>query len=147
MMTKIAILPLRKNSKGILGKNKRKMLGRPLFSWVLTEAAASNLDAVYVFTDDTDILTYVENEYVWNPKIKTLLRSDENATDTASTESVMQEFAKVLNHDFDILCLLQATSPMTTKVDINAVLDKIQKESFDSALTVVKTHRFSWNAN
>jgi N-acylneuraminate cytidylyltransferase len=58
-------------------------------------------------------------------KIKTLLRSDENATDTASTES-HAEFATVLNHDFDVFCLLQATSPMT-KVDINAVLDKIEK--------------------
>jgi len=146
-MTKIAILPLRKNSKGIPGKNKRKMLGRPLFSWVLTEAAFSNLDSVYVFTDDTEIISYIEKEYYWNPKIKALLRSDENATDTASTESVMEEFAKQINTDFDVLCLLQATSPMTTKHDINAVLDKIQKESFDSALTVVKTHRFAWNSD
>ena len=136
-----------KNSKGLPGKNKRKMLGRPLFSWVLTEAAASNLDAVYVFTDDTEIISYIEKEYYWNPKIKALLRSDENATDTASTESVMEEFAKQINTDFDVLCLLQATSPMTTKHDINAVLDKIQKESFDSALTVVKTHRFAWNSD
>jgi N-acylneuraminate cytidylyltransferase len=59
-------------------------------------------------------------------KNKTLLRSDENATDTASTESVMLEFATVLNHDFDVFCLLQATSPMTTSL-INAVLDKIEK--------------------
>jgi N-acylneuraminate cytidylyltransferase len=39
-------------------------------------------------------------------KIK-LLRSDENATDTASTESVMLEFATVLNHDFDVFCLAE----------------------------------------
>jgi hypothetical protein len=37
---------------------------------VLTEAAVSNLDAVYVFTDDTDILTYIENEYAWNQNKK-----------------------------------------------------------------------------
>jgi N-acylneuraminate cytidylyltransferase len=146
-MKKIGLIPLRKNSKGIAGKNKRKMLGRPLFSWVLTEAAFSNLDAVYVFTDDTEIISYIEKEYYWNPKIKALLRSDENATDTASTESVMEEFTKQLDTDFDVLCLLQATSPMTTKHNINAVLDKIQKESFDSALTVVKTYRFAWDSD
>lgn len=143
----IALIPIRKNSKGILGKNKRKMLGRPLFSWVLTEAAFSNLDAVFVFTDDTEIISYIEKEYYWNPKIKVLLRSDENATDTASTESVLLEFTEQLDSDFDILCLLQATSPLTTRHNINSVLDKIQKESFDSALTVVKTHRFAWNAD
>ena len=37
-MKKIGLIPLRKNSKGIPGKNKKKMLGRPLFSWVLSEA-------------------------------------------------------------------------------------------------------------
>lgn len=146
-MKKIAILPLRKNSKGIPGKNKKKMLGRPLFSWVLTEAAFSSLDEVVVFTDDTSIVDYINKEYYWNPKIKVLVRNDENATDTASTESVLEEFATQLNTDFDVLCLLQATSPMTTKVDINAVLDKIEKELFDSALTVVKIHRFAWNAD
>jgi N-acylneuraminate cytidylyltransferase len=146
-MKKIAILPLRKDSKGIRSKNKKKLLGRPLFSWVVAEAIFSNLDAVYVFTDDTDILCFIEKEYAWNSKIKGLLRSDKNATDTASTESVMLEFATVINHDFDILCLLQATSPLTTAADINAVLDKIEKENSDSALTVVKTHRFTWNAD
>lgn len=146
-MKKIALLPLRKDSKGIPGKNKKKLLGRPLFSWVLSEAAFSNLDAVYVFTDDTEILSFIEKEYAWNPKIKGLLRNDENATDTASTESVMMEFAEKINHDFNVLCLLQATSPLTTTMDINAVLDKIGKENYDSALTVVKTHRFTWNSD
>ena len=146
-MKKIAILPLRKDSKGIPGKNKKKLLGRPLFSWSLSEAVFSNLDAVYVFTDDTEILSFIEKEYAWNPKIKGLLRSAENATDSASTESVMLEFATAINHDFDVLCLLQATSPLTTAADINAVLDKIENENHDAALTVVKTHRFTWNAD
>ncbi|WPR71602.1 acylneuraminate cytidylyltransferase [Flavobacterium sp. NG2] len=144
-MKKIALLPLRKDSKGIPGKNKKKLLGRPLFSWVLSEAVFSNLDAVYVFTDDCEILSFIEKEYAWNPRIKGLLRNDENATDTASTESVMIEFATKINYDFDVLCLLQATSPLTRASDINSVLDKI--ENYDSALTVVKTHRFIWNSD
>ncbi|AWG21465.1 cytidyltransferase [Flavobacterium faecale] len=146
-MKKIGLIPLRKNSKGIPGKNKKKMLGRPLFSWILTEAAFSNLDEVIVFTDDLEIISYVEKEYFWNHKIKAIIRNEENATDTASTESVLLEFAAQVNNDFDVLCLLQATSPMTTSKDINAVLSKIEKEAFDSALTVVKTHRFTWNAD
>lgn len=146
-MKKIAIIPLRKDSKGIPGKNKKKMLGRPLFSWVLAEAVFSELDEIYVFTDDQEIIDYIHKEYHWTPKVKTLLRSSESATDTASTESAMLEFAKQLQYDFDILCLLQATSPMTTATDINAVLDKIENEKFDSVLTVVNTHRFTWNAD
>lgn len=145
-MKKTAIIPLRKNSKGIPGKNKKKMLGRPLFSWVLTAAIFSELDEIYVFTDDQDIIDYVKKEYHWSSKVKALLRNDENASDTASTESVLVEFADSVK-DFDLLCLLQATSPMTTAEDINASLNEIIQNKKTSALTVVNTHRFIWNSD
>ncbi len=146
-MKKIGIIPLRKDSKGIPGKNKKKMVGRPLFSWVLTEAIFSDLDAVYVFTNDTEIISYVEREYSWSHKVFALLRNEENANDTASTESTMLEFSEKINHEYAILCLLQATSPLTLAADINKVLDKITTEKFDTALSVVKTHRFIWNSD
>lgn len=146
-MKKTAIIPLRKESKGIPGKNKKKMLGRPLFSWVLGEAIFSELDAIYVFTDDEEIIDYIRKEYHWTTKVKALLRSTENASDTASTESAMIELAEQIHYDFDILCLLQATSPMTTSQDINTTLAKIELEKYDSALTVVNTHRFTWNTD
>lgn len=146
-MKKTAIIPLRKGSKGIPGKNKKKMLGRPLFSWVLTEAIFSDLDEIYVFTDDSEILGFIKREYYWSPKVKVELRDEQNASDTASTESVMIEFANVVANDFDILCLIQATSPMTTSEDINAVLNEIIINKKTAALTVVNTHRFIWNAN
>ena len=146
-MKKIAIIPLRAGSKGIPGKNKKKLLGRPLFSWTLGEAIFSNLDEIYIFTDDQDIIEYVNKNYTWTEKVKVMKRSEESATDTASTEFGMLELAKNLNYDFDILCLLQATSPLTTREDINKCLNKIEKENYDSALTVVNTMRFIWNEN
>ncbi|WP_417939637.1 cytidylyltransferase domain-containing protein [Flavobacterium sp. RS13.1] len=146
-MKKTAIIPLRKNSKGIPGKNKKKMLGRPLFSWVLTEAIFSELDEVYVVTDDHEIIDYIKREYFWTSKVKTFLRNDKNATDIASTESVLIEFAGAVKYNFDLLCLLQATSPMTTAEDINACLNEILQNKKTSALTVVNTHRFIWNAD
>lgn len=146
-MKKVAIIPLRAGSKGIPGKNKRKLLGRPLYSWVLGEAILSDLDEVYVYTDDTEILEQIELEYQWTPKVKGLKRSEASATDTASTEQAMLEFAEKINHSYDIICLLQATSPLTSHQDINACLNKIITESYDSALTVVETKRFIWSKN
>ena len=146
-MKKTAIIPIRIGSKGIPGKNNQKMLGRPLFSWVLGEAIFSELDEVYVFTDDQEIIDYIKREYSWSPKVKTLLRNDENASDTSSTENAMLEFAALIQNDFDILCLLQATSPMTNAQDINAALNEILINKKDSALTVVNTHRFIWNSD
>lgn len=142
---KIGVIPLRKGSQGIPGKNKKKMVGRPLFSWVLAEAVFSQLDFVYVFTDDQEIIDFVSKEYHWTPKVKALLRGAENANETASTESTMMEFSEKINHDYSILCLLQATSPLTLAQDINAALEKITIESFESVVSVVRTHRFTWN--
>ncbi|PIA78001.1 cytidyltransferase [Gaetbulibacter sp. 4G1] len=143
-MKKIGFIPLRKGSKGIVGKNKRKMVGRPLFTWVLGEAIFSDLDCVYVYTDDQDVIDFINNEYHWTNKVKALLRSEESASDTASTEFAMLEFSEFINYDFDVFCLLQATSPFTKKDDINACLDKLN-DDYDSVLTVVNTHRFTWN--
>lgn len=145
-MKKIGFIPLRKGSKGIVGKNKRKMVGRPLFTWVLGEALQSNLDVVYIYTDDQSIIDFISKEYHYTTKIKALLRSNASATDTASTESAMLEFAGTIDYDFDVFCLLQATSPFTTATDINNCLDTVASGK-DSALTVVNTHRFLWNAN
>lgn len=143
-MRKIGFIPLRKGSKGIVNKNKRKMVGRPLFTWVLGEALFSGLDEIFVYTDDHEIIDFINKEYHWTTKVNALLRSDESATDTASTEMAMLEFCDKIDYNFDILCLLQVTSPFTTRKDINACIDKL-KEDYDSALTVVNAPRFLWN--
>ncbi|MEX0363482.1 MAG: cytidyltransferase, partial [Allomuricauda sp.] len=141
----IGFIPLRKNSKGIPGKNKKKLLGRPLFSWVLSEAIFSNLDEVYVFTDDEEIIAYIDKNYAWTDRVKPLLRSAENASDTASTESAMLEFSELINHDYDVFCLLQATSPLTQRTDINKGLELVLNGNYDAALSVVRAHRFIWS--
>ncbi|MDP5158590.1 MAG: acylneuraminate cytidylyltransferase [Flaviramulus sp.] len=143
-MKKIGFIPLRKGSKGIPNKNKRKMVGRPLFTWVLGEAIFSNLDEVYVYTDDESIIEFINKEYHWTNKVKALLRSAESASDTASTEFAILEFCESINYNFDVFCLLQATSPFTKSEDINTCLEKLDDEN-DSVLTVVNTHRFLWN--
>lgn len=143
-MKKIGFIPLRKGSKGISNKNKRKMVGRPLFTWVLGEAIFSDLDRVYVYTDDETIIDFVNKEYHWTNKVKALLRSAESANDIASTEFAILEFSEAINYDFDIFCLLQATSPLTKREDINSCLNTLNNDC-DSVLTVVNTHRFLWN--
>lgn len=144
-MRKIAVIPLRAGSKGIVGKNKKKIVGRALYQWVLTEAVFSELDEIYVFTDDQDIITQVEREYTWTDKITCVFRSEKSATDTASTEYGLLELTEKIKYNFDILCLLQATSPLTKRTDINACLDKIIDSKHDSCLTVVEKKRFIWS--
>ncbi|PRP66987.1 acylneuraminate cytidylyltransferase [Nonlabens agnitus] len=146
-MKSIGFIPLRKNSKGIPGKNKKKLLGRPLFCWVLGEAIASQLDHMYVFTDDHDIIRFIEKEYHWTDRVSAIERSAASASDTASTESAILEFMDIHKEPIDFFCLLQATSPFTTAADINKCLQMVSSGDYDSALTVVNSHRFTWNKN
>ncbi len=143
----IAIIPLRAGSKGIVNKNKKKILGRPLFSWVLNEAIQSNLDRIYVYTDDGEIKEYIEKEYVWTNKVSVVDRSEESANDTATTEIGMLELAEKLNYNFTHYFLLQATSPLTSCEDINKAVEILKDKNNDSVLSVVKTHRFIWKEN
>ena len=141
----IGFIPLRKNSKGIPNKNKKKLLGRPLFTWVLTEAIFSNLDKVFVFTDDDEIIDYVNLHFKWSPKVSCIKRSAENASDTSSTEAAIMEFSNKVKANFDVFCLLQATSPLTKRNDINKALEKLGNNGLDAVLSVVNTHRFIWS--
>ncbi|HAN19926.1 MAG: cytidyltransferase [Bacteroidetes bacterium GWC2_33_15] len=144
-MKKVAIIPLRAGSKGIVGKNKKPILGRPLFCWILGEAIESLLDEIYIYTDDQWILDFIKNEYSWTQKVKGLKRSDESASDTASTEFAMLEFAEKINCNFEAIFLLQATSPLTSYNDINEACNLIETKQYDSIVSVVKTHRFTWS--
>ncbi len=144
-MKKIAVIPIRKGSKGVPDKNTRKLLGRPLYQWVLGESIFSELDEIYVFTDDTGVISFIENEYRWTEKVVALERSSANASDTASTESAMLELSQRIHHNYDIICLLQATSPLTTRIDINNCLSLVESEKFDSALSVVNAKQFVWS--
>lgn len=143
-MKSIGFIPLRRDSKGIKGKNKRKLLGRPLFSWVLTEAVFSELDEVFVYTDDKYITEFIKKQYSWTSRIKVLDRSEKSASDEASTETAILEFCEKISWSFDIFCLLQATSVFTQRDEINKALKQITSGK-DSVISVVKTHRFFWN--
>lgn len=145
-MKSIGFIPLRKGSKGIPGKNKKKLLGRPLFCWVLGEAIASNLDQIFIYTDDKEIISFVNKEYHWTDKVTAVKRSAVSADDEATTEMAMLEFMENEKTEFDLFCLLQATSPFTMAADIDKCLDAVKNgANYDSALTVVNSHRFTWN--
>ncbi|WP_341199534.1 acylneuraminate cytidylyltransferase family protein [Croceibacter atlanticus] len=144
MKKSVGFIPLRKGSKGIPGKNKKDLAGKPLYQWILDEAILSNLDEVFVFTDDEEIFNEVSQNYA-SQKVKALIRSAESASDTASTEFAMIEFANQIDYNFSTLCLLQATSPLTNTTAINNALSKMETEDIDSLVSVVRTHRFVWN--
>ncbi len=137
----VAFIPVRGGSKSIPLKNIKPLNGRPLIYWTLDATVnCSEIDTVVVSTDSIEIKDIVEK--YGSSKIKVIDRSVEVSTDTASTESVMLEFAD--NYNFNTIILVQATSPMLTALELSKGISKFNESNIDSVLSVVRQKRFYW---
>jgi N-acetylneuraminate synthase len=134
----LGVILARGGSTGIPLKNVKPLGGRPLIDWCLQAAIDSGIFTdVYVSTDHDGIA-----ECATSCGAKVHRRSTESATNSASSELGMMDFAN--QHDFDVLCLIQATSPLTQPQHFEDAFAKFQAEEADSLVTVVRSHRFLW---
>lgn len=137
----VAFIPVRGGSKSIPLKNIKEIAGKPLVYWTVKAANDCRyLDKVYVATDSDKIKEIVEMFKM--EKVTVIGRSEETASDTASTELAMLEFAA--NYQFDNIVLIQATSPLLTVKDLDGGFELYWTEETDSVLSVVRQKRFSW---
>ena len=145
----VAFIPVRGGSKSIPLKNIKPMCGKPLVYWTVAAACGcAKIEKVYVATDSEKIRETLlevkqqeENEAF--QKLEVIGRSAESASDTASTEFAMLEFAN--EHAFDHIVLIQATSPLLTAEDLDRGFALYEEEDTDSVLSVVRQKRFNWN--
>jgi YrbI family 3-deoxy-D-manno-octulosonate 8-phosphate phosphatase len=140
----VAFIPVRGGSKSIPLKNIKPIAGRPLVHWTVEAALeCSGIDKVYVATD-SDAIRNALASYAGNSRFELVGRSPETATDAASTESAMLDFAN--GRVFDTMILIQATSPLLTAEDLSRGLAKYEEPGVDSVLSVVRQKRFIWEA-
>lgn len=114
-----ALLPARGGSKGILQKNIAPLLDQPLIAYSIQAAQESGvIDAIYVSSDDDQILS-VAHYY----KAERLKRDPHLARDDSPTDPVIAEFIhRVKPAAKDIIVLLQPTSPLRTGEHIREAL-------------------------
>lgn len=137
----VAFIPVRGGSKSIPLKNIKELYGKPLVYWVLYAASGCcEIDQIYVATDSEAIKNTVESLKL--PKVAVIDRDPETATDTASTESAMLDFAT--RYCFDHIVLIQATSPLLTAEDLRRGFEVYAQEDTDSVLSAVIQKRFHW---
>lgn len=145
----VAFIPVRGGSKSIPLKNIKEFCGKPLVCWnVEALQNANRIDEIIVATDSDKIKEVLKSSNY--SKVKIFDRNEENAKDTASTESVILEY---LNKDGskldgnDIFMLVQATSPLTQSLHFSEALDQYFNNNYDSLITCVRSYRFFWNEN
>ena len=144
----VAFIPVRGGSKSIPLKNIKPICGRPLVYWTVKAACGCKyIHKVYVATDSNKIKETVEafkvgTEASLFSKCEVIGRSAESASDTASTEFAMLEFAE--NYEFDNIVLVQATSPLLQSSDLDRGFEAFSEVGVDSVLSVVPQKRFHW---
>lgn len=140
----VAFIPVRGGSKSIPLKNIKEIAGKPLVYWTVKAASeCGDIDIVYVATDSDKIRETVERFAMEN--VTVIGRSAESASDTASTEAAMLEFAAKYN--FENIVLIQATSPLLTSEDLRRGFKIFNQPETDSVLSAVRQKRFHWTVD
>ena len=144
MSRTLAIIPARGGSKGVPGKNLRALGGQPLIAWSVRSAlAAERIDTVLVSTDSEAIAQAAREAGAQVP----FLRPAELATDAAPTEPVMSHaiaWYAAQGTAFDLVVLLQPTSPLRRAGTIDAAIARLEEEAADSLVGVCPSHHFFW---
>lgn len=110
-----AIIPARKGSKGIPGKNKRDFCGLPLVAWTIKSALKCNvIDRVYLTSDDQDVL-----DIGLNYGVQTYMRPKKLCEDRVNGWEIAMDIVNFYEFDDkDVVIYLQPTSPLKTAEDI-----------------------------
>lgn len=135
----IAIIPARKGSKGLPGKNIKIFHGKPLIYWTIKIAIASKVfDEVIVSTDCVEIAEISRNCGANVP----FIRPNFLSTDTSSSVDVVLHaldfYRDKLKLDFKFLTLLEPTSPLRERkdlVEMNAFIER-QSNNFDAIISL-----------
>jgi N-acylneuraminate cytidylyltransferase len=137
----VAFIPLRGGSKSIPMKNIKPLAGKPLAFWTIKAAVdCPAISTVYVSTDSGQIKEVVEG--FGFKKVIVIGRKSETASDTASSESALLDFAK--EFPFESMVFIQATSPLLKSSDLSAAISHWKVIGADSLLSVVRQKRFLW---
>lgn len=117
-MRNLAIIPARSGSKGLKDKNIKDLKGKPLMAYSIEAAAGSGIfDEIHVSTDSEQYAEIARRHGADVP----FLRSAESSSDMASSWDVVKEVLgryRDMGKTFDVVTLLQPTSPLRTAEDI-----------------------------
>lgn len=139
-MKTVAFVPIRLNSKRVVGKNLKLLGGKPLMCHILdTLATIKTIDEVYVYCSNEDVVKYLPKE------VRFLKRPEFLDRDETLGKEIYEEFVKTI--DADVYILAHTTSPFMKKTTVENALDKIINGDYDSAFSCEKIQTFTWYQN
>lgn len=135
-MGMLGIIPARAGSRGVPGKNKALIAGRPLIDYsVSVLEAAPSISGIVVTTNDEDILSFYQDRKT----VFLVERPAELATaEATSSDAVAHALDTWINAGRDVpptLLLAQPTSPLRTVSDVETAYLLFQKSGKESLIS------------
>jgi CMP-N,N'-diacetyllegionaminic acid synthase len=135
----LGIIPARGQSKRLPRKNLCPLGGKPLLGWAIEAARqAGQLNRLIVSSDDDEILALARTYDEHLP----LKRPVELAADDSPAIDYVRHALATLEREsparFDIVVILQATSPFTLSADIDATIELLLATGADTAVSVMR---------
>jgi CMP-N,N'-diacetyllegionaminic acid synthase len=130
----LAIIPARGGSKGVPDKNIKLLGDKPLLAHAIECAIGSKVITKIVVSTDSDEIAKVAANY----QVEIIQRPAALADDTSNVVTAVEHVYKFLNEEFDIIVLLQPTSPLRTAKDLDNVIALLQQNTErDGVISVV----------
>ncbi len=141
-MKRLCTICARGGSKGVVGKNFRSLLGKPLIVHSIEQARASGLFELIAVSSDAEEILAVAKANGVDILIK---RPAELATDTAAKLPVIQhcvaEVEKQTGIRFNTLVDLDATSPLRLPEDIIGAVKLLEDSGVSNVITGMPARR------
>lgn len=136
----LVVVPARGGSKGIKLKNIRKINGIPLVALAGRIAASlTYVDRAIVSTDHPEIRDVAVEAGLDAPFMRPESLSGDIVGDTEVLTHAILEMEKIDKVQYDVVVMLQPTSPMRKPEHVTRTVTKLIEEGYDAVWTVSET--------
>jgi CMP-N,N'-diacetyllegionaminic acid synthase len=133
----LGVIPARGSSKRLPNKNIRMLAGKPLVAWTIEAAQKAKRLTHWLVSSDGSLIIDVAKKY---GAPVPFIRPPELATDTVRNIAVVDHALKFMEAKmqitYDIIVLLQPTSPIRNPDHIDQAVDRLWESDLDSAVSV-----------
>lgn len=133
----LGVIPARGGSKGIPDKNIKILGGKPLIAYTILAAKSSDYIDRIIVTTDSDKIAEVAIEYGADVPFR---RPSELSQDTSkSIEALIhaRDWVRENDGEYDIILLLQPTSPLRRSKEIDGAIDLFYKHDCELGVVTV----------
>lgn len=142
LKTTLAIIPARAGSKRLPGKNIKELAGKPLVGWTVEQACRCKyFTEVIISTDCPTIADIAKRHGAKAPFLRPISLAADNSSSMDLVDHALDYYASQ-GQTFDYIALLEPTSPLRKKEDLdNAMSALLMQDNYHALISVGKIER------